>query len=150
MKTKVFFKIFGLITILAMVLSSCKVEPKKIDYGKDHCHFCDMTVVDKTHSAQYVTKKGKAYSFDAIECMVNDLNKNNNEDIMAFLLVADYSNPGNLVDAKTATYLISEKIKSPMGANLSAFETKEKAQATQKEYGGELYTWEQLKIKFSK
>jgi copper chaperone NosL len=109
-----------------------------------------MTVVDKTHSAQYVTKKGKAYSFDAIECMVNDLNKNNNEDIMAFLLVADYSNPGNLVDAKTATYLISEKIKSPMGANLSAFETKEKAQATQKEYGGELYTWEQLKIKFSK
>lgn len=150
MKTKVPFKVLGLIIILIMLITSCKVEPKKIDYGNDHCHFCDMTVVDKTHAAQYVTKKGKAYMFDAVECMVNDLNKNNNEDNMAFLLVADYSNPGNLVDANVATYLISEKIKSPMGANLSAFKSKEKAQATQKEYGGKLYTWEQLKIKFSK
>ncbi len=132
------------------ILTSCKVEPKKINYNTDHCHYCDMTVVDKTHAAQYVTKKGKAYMFDAIECMVNDLNKNNNEDTMAFLLVADYANPGDLVDAKTATYLISEKIKSPMGANLSAFNSKETAQKVLKENGGKLYTWETLKEKFSK
>lgn len=30
-----------------------------------------MTIVDKQHAAQVVTKKGKAYSFDAIECMVH-------------------------------------------------------------------------------
>lgn len=131
------------------ILTSCKIEPKEINYGNDHCHYCDMTVVDKTHVAQYVTKKGKAYMFDAIECMVNDLNKNNNEDTMAFLLVADYANPGNLVDAKTATYLISEKIKSPMGANLSAFNSKEIAEKTLKENGGKLYTWSALKEKFS-
>ncbi len=131
------------------ILTSCKVEPKKINYNIDHCHYCDMTVVDKTHAAQYVTKKGKAYMFDAIECMVNDLNKNNNEDTMAFLLVADYANPGDLVDAKTATYLISKKIKSPMGANLSAFNSKETAQKVLKENGGKLYTWETLKEKFS-
>ncbi len=131
------------------ILTACKVEPKEINYNSDHCHYCDMTVVDKTHAAQYVTKKGKVYMFDAIECMVNDLNKNNNEDTMAFLLVVDYANPGNLVDAKTATYLISEKIKSPMGANLSAFSSKEIAEKALKDNGGKLYTWSTLKEKFS-
>ena len=109
-----------------------------------------MTVVDKTHASQYVTKKGKAYMFDAVECMVNNLNQNKNEELMEFLLVADYTNPGNLVDAKTATYLISEKIKSPMGANLSAFSSKEIAQQQLSDMGGELFTWTELKLKLAK
>ena len=135
---------------LFILTISCKVEPKEIDYGSDHCHFCDMTVVDKTHAAQYVTKKGKAYMFDAIECMVNELERDNTEDQMSFLLVADYTNPGNLIDAKTATYLISEKIKSPMGANLSAFSSKEVAEEMLVKNGGELLSWEQLQVKLSK
>ncbi len=130
------------------ILTSCEVKQKEIDYGNDHCHFCDMTVVDKTHAAQYVTKKGKAYMFDAVECMVNKLNRDNSEDLMAFLLVADYANPGSLVEAKTATYLISEKIKSPMGANLSAFSSEETAKEMLGKNGGRLYTWSTLKVKF--
>ncbi len=143
------------LTVLTLLLSlfivtSCKVEPKEINYGNDHCHFCDMTVVDKTHAAQYVTKKGKAFMFDAIECMVNELNRDNSEENMSFLLVADYANPGELVDALAATYLISEKIKSPMGANLSAFSSKKTAEEMLAKNGGELLTWEQLKAKLSK
>ena len=141
-----------IISILVIVfsVSSCKVEPKEINYGKDHCHFCDMTVVDKTHAAEYVTKKGKAYMFDAIECMVRDLDRNSDESDMAFLLVTDYGNPGELVAAQNATFLISEKIKSPMGANLTAFGSLEVAQTTHEDLGGELYNWEQLKIQFAK
>ena len=129
-----------------ILVVSCKVEPKEINYGQDHCLHCDMTVVDKSHAAQYVTKKGRAYMFDAVECMVMRVNKDQNENKMEFLLVADYENPGELVDAKTATYLISEKIKSPMGANLSAFSSKETAKKLLEENGGKLYTWDQLKI----
>lgn len=143
------FKIISLFSFL-LILTSCKVEPKKINYGKDHCLYCDMTVVDKTHAAQYVTKKGKAYMFDAVECMVRKINEENNETLMSYLLVTDYANPGDLIDAKTATYLISEKIKSPMGANLSAFSSKETAKKTQTKNGGELFTWEHLKVKLSK
>ena len=136
--------------IALFVLNSCSVEPKKIAYGKDHCHYCDMTVVDKTHASEYVTKKGRAYTFDAIECLVNDLKENKNEDMMVFILVSDYSNPGKLIKATDATYLISEKIKSPMGANLSAFELKETASKYINKNEGKLYNWEQLKTKFSK
>ncbi len=135
---------------LFITLITCKVEPKEINYGNDHCNFCDMTVVDKTHAAQYVTKKGKASMFDAIECMVNELKRDNSEDLMAYLLVADYANPGILIDANTATYLISEKIKSPMGANLSAFSSKEVAEEMAAKNGGDIFTWKQLKVKFSK
>ena len=149
---KMSFNLIKITIVLSLLTSliSCKVAPKEISYGKDHCHLCDMTVVDKTHAAEYVTKKGKAYMFDAVECMVRDINKNGNEENMAFLLVADYGNPGELVNAKEATFLISENIKSPMGANLSAFSSNELAQATQEEYGGELYNWEQLKSQFLK
>lgn len=139
-----------LVFVLLLTATSCKVEPKEINYGNDHCLYCDMTVVDKSHAAQYVTKKGKAYMFDAIECLTQKIIKENNEDQMAFILVADYANHGNLIDVKMATFLISEKIKSPMGANLSAFKTKEIAQKIQTEKGGKLYTWKTLKIKLAK
>lgn len=145
MKTSIYF-----LSILLLILTSCNVEPKKIDYGKDHCHFCNMTVVDQTHASEYVTKKGKAYVFDAIECMINELIELQNEGDTSFLLVANYQVPGELIDAKTATFLISKEIKSPMGANLSAFSSAELASEALKEHGGKIYTWELLKTKFSK
>lgn len=141
---------FVLIFSLIALVASCKVEPKEIEYGQDHCHFCDMTVVDKSHAAEYVTQKGKSYVFDAIECMVNEILRDKNEPELAFILVADYAEPGKLVDAKTATYLISENIKSPMGANLSAFASREIAEKFQKENGGILLNWDELKAKFAK
>lgn len=146
MKSKLLKPFIGIIVLLLTI--SCKVEPQPIEYGKDQCSFCKMNVVDKTHAAQYVTSKGKQFKFDAIECMVNDLNENDEEEI-AILLVANYGNPGEMIDAKTATYLISEEIKSPMGANLSAFSSKNKAEELQQKHGGDLYTWGTLKQKFS-
>ena len=136
--------------IILLITTSCKIEPLAINYGEDHCYNCDMTVVSKTHAAQYVTKKGRVYMFDAAECLVWKLQKNNNESEMEFLLVSDYANPGNLTDAKTATYLITPEIKSPMGANLSAFKTLESARKTQATHGGKIYTWEELKVQIKR
>jgi copper chaperone NosL len=107
-----------------------------------------MTAVDKTHASEYVTNKGKAYVFDAIECMVNKINEEGNEDDLAYVLVANYSNPGELIDAKTSSFLISQEIKSPMGAFLSAFKTFDEAKAKQSTHGGNIYSWEELKEKF--
>lgn len=135
-------KIILLLTILS--LSSCKVEPRAIAYGQDHCHFCDMTVVDKTHASQYVTQKGRVYVFDAIECMSRDLSRNHSNEEMAFVLVADYSNPGTLINAFEASFLISEGIQSPMGENLSAFKEIEIAKQHQEEFTGKIYTWNGL------
>lgn len=146
MKTKLIIPLLG--AVLLFFTISCKIEPQKIEYGKDQCSYCKMNVVDKTHSAQYVTKKGKQFKFDAIECMVNDINEKGSNEI-AIYLVADYSNPGVMIDANNASYLISKAIKSPMGANLSAVSTKIKAEELQAKHDGKIYTWETLKQKFS-
>lgn len=60
------------------------------------------------------------------------------------LLVADYNNPGTMLKAETACYIISPKIKSPMGANLSAVADVKTAKGIIKEKGGEIYTWKPL------
>jgi copper chaperone NosL len=142
-----FYKPFIGLAILLLTIS-CKIEPEAIEFGKDQCSFCVMNIVDKTHAAQYVTKKGKQFKFDAIECMVNDLSEKNEEEI-SIMLVANYTNPGEMIDAKTASYLISTAIKSPMGANLSAVSLIEKAEELQQKYSGDIYTWQTLKKRLS-
>lgn len=132
---------------LCSILTSCEVKPEPINYGTDQCSFCVMNIVDRAHAAQYVTKKGKQFKFDAVECLVNAL-KDKEESDLAFILVADYSNPGNMIEAKSASYLISEAIKSPMGANLSALSSVKTANQLKSEHTGDVYTWKSLKAKF--
>lgn len=135
--------------IILFVLSSCSVEPQPINYGSDACEFCKMTIVDKQHAAELVTNKGKPFKFDAVECMANYLNRNNlEENSMSFLLVCDYDNPGNLIDARKATFIIRDAVPSPMGAFLSAFESKQNAAALVQEKGGEVFDWSKLKQKY--
>ncbi len=138
------FSAFALIWT-AYVLVSCTVQPRDIQYGEDHCAYCDMTVVNKQHAAQYVSNKGRTYVFDAIECMVWQIENLQNEDNLAFMLVANYANPGQLINAKDAFFLISERIKSPMGANLSAFDSQKSAIQIAETSDAEIYDWNQLK-----
>ncbi len=126
---------------------SCSNEPKPIDYGKDACAFCQMNIVDNQHAAQVVSKKGKVFKYDAIECMMRDLKKRD-ESSIALYVITDYSAPGKFTDALEATYLISENIPSPMGANLSGFQSKKIASDIQEEKEGTLYSWDELKTKF--
>ncbi len=128
-------------------LFSCSVEPKPVEYGSDACTFCKMTIVDKQHATEIVSSKGKAYKYDSIECMMRDL-KNHNQNDIALFLVSDFVQAGKWIDAQKATYLISENIPSPMGANLSAFKSRDEAEKVQKEETGELLTWNELKERF--
>jgi len=139
-------KIFGILILLSLLLSSCSTQPEPINYGSDACHFCKMTIVTKTHSAQAVSTKGKQFKYDAIECMVNDINTDNKVE-MAVKQVANYLNPGEMIPAEKATYIISSNIPSPMGANLSAIATKQEAEELKKHNGGDLFDWNALKAR---
>ena len=137
------------ICFLALVFTACEVKPQKINYGNDNCQYCNMTIVDRQHASQIVTTKGRAYKFDAIECMLNYHTEHTDQPV-AMYLVNDFKNPSELIDVKTATFLISPEISSPMGANLSAFNSEKNAQKTQAEYSGKLYDWESLGQYFKK
>jgi copper chaperone NosL len=129
---------------LSIVLVSCSVGPKKINYGTDACHFCKMSIVSQQHAAQIVTAKGKVYMYDAIECMIQDLEERENQKIQHYL-VCDFQNPSELIDAKNANYLISPSYPSPMGANLSAFTNEKYISELLGEEEGETYLWDDVK-----
>ena len=80
--------------------------------------------------------------------MINYLleNKINESDVEKYYCV-DYSEPAKLFDAKEMTYLVSPKIKSPMGENISAYSGKETAEGYFKNNGGEIFSWEGIKNK---
>ncbi len=129
------------------MISGCSSGPQPIAYGQDACTFCMMTIVDKQHAAQIVTETGKAFKYDAIECMMNDLAKWDKPEAELYL-VSDYTKPGQLTDATKASYLISEAIPSPMGEFLTAFETVDARNEVRQEAMGTSLNWSELKSEF--
>ncbi len=132
-----------LIIIFTLGMQSCTIRPKPIAYGEDACHYCKMTIVDQQHGAELVTQKGKTYKFDAMECMLN-YGPELGEKEIALYLCNHYTEPGELIGAETATFLISDGIPSPMGAYLTAFESQQEAQEALKTHGGKIYSWIEL------
>ena len=132
------------LVIISLLFTACNVNPEPINYGSDACHFCNMTIVDRQHASQMVTAKGKAYKYDAIECMVHSLQDEFKSIEMAHYLVADFNQPGELIDAIKASYLVSEKLQSPMGANLSAFQNAEAGQKAQEKFTGKIFSWNEI------
>lgn len=130
-----------------LLWGACSPSPKPITYGTDKCDFCRMTIVDPQFAAELVTDKGRVYTFDAIECMVQ-YRLAAPETSFALLLVNDYLHSGTLQPAENCSYLISPNLPSPMGANLSAFYDRTSAETYQREKEGELYSWEELLAHF--
>ncbi|MBR9832353.1 hypothetical protein GYB57_09410 [bacterium] len=131
------YMLFATILFLAMAANAQK---------NSSCSHCNMTIKDLKHNASIETSD-EVLHFDAIECLMNYLKE---QPLLesSKLSVADYST-GRLVAAQSAYYLKSKNIQSPMGANLSAFENESVSKEFKKKNGGEIYTWEELKARFS-
>ena len=138
-----------LIIIFSFLFASCGNAgiPDPINFGSDLCVHCNMKIMDRRFGAELVTAKGKTYKFDAAECMIDYLKSNNFE--KASYWVIDYNNPETLINAASAYYLISLKIKSPMGEFLSCYKSSDAANASRNSNGGEVFDWEGLKAKFN-
>jgi len=134
------------IMLLSFFLISCSVEPQPIQYGKEQCTFCKMTIADARFGCELLTKKGKVYKFDSNECMINYIVKNKTgEETINSLLTSDYSSPGKFINARDAFFIINPAIQSPMGANLAAFAEKN----TTEKYDGKILSWEKTFQKIS-
>ncbi|HRW76828.1 MAG: nitrous oxide reductase accessory protein NosL [Lewinellaceae bacterium] len=133
-----------LLILFTLSILACSPGPQSIRYGEDACYFCKMTIVDQQHSAEAVTAKGKVYKFDAIECLVQYIIPLD-EATFTHLLVADFDQPGSLIDARTASYLVSPNLPSPMGAFLNAFDNPNRSASVLHEQSGTLYSWDSLK-----
>ena len=133
-----------IIYLLVLVLfTACSSEPQPIDYGKDNCDFCEMTIVSKAYAAQAVSEKGKQYKYDAIECMMNHQLQHNYD--MPVNLVANFEKPGTMINVNEANFVINDSIKSPMGGNLAAFKRESAVVNTESE---DSFNWQELRTIF--
>ena len=106
---------------LSLCLFSCGRAYEPIEYGKDPCAHCRMTIVDDRYAAELVTGKGRAYKFDDVICMKQFISAQQSDDQL-LVFVEDYSKQvEGAIDAKTAIYLQHEFFSSPMNGNYAAF-----------------------------
>jgi len=137
----------ALLSLLALLSACSAPKPAPIVVGEDLCAFCEMQVSDPRFPAQVVTKTGKAYKFDAVECMVAFLAEGRvPADQVHSLWVTAFDEPGKLIRAEEARYLRSPELRSPMGLNVAAFRTLEDLEGVRSEVGGVEVRWDDLHL----
>ena len=140
MKSILFF------VLIAFSLIACKQSFEPIDYGKDDCTYCKMTIVDKRYATEMMDKKGKVFKFDDIACMMHYVSENKipQSDIKVF--VADYKHHSDeFLNARDAVYLHSDFFKSPMGGNAGAFANMADASRLEDSLHSPILQWNELK-----
>lgn len=136
-------------TMVCLCLISCTVEPEPLQYGKDACYHCKMTLMDNKFGAEVVSAKGKIFKFDDANCLISFINSGQIESKdIAHCLITDFASPGNLIDAKNALYVKSEQIMSPMASNVAAFGDKTNLESHNSSWNGEELNWNDLITQF--
>ncbi len=129
------------ILLFSLILTGCQPEPEPIQFGTDQCAYCKMGIADPKFGAELVTAKGRVYKFDALECLVPYLE--DHPDDYAHIMAIAYDNPKTLYRVQEMQFVISDEIRSPMGAWLLSFS--EETDAASYAKNGTPYNWVGIK-----
>lgn len=132
-----------IILFIAFNIASCQSSPEQINYGEDNCDNCMMTIADPKYGAELITDKGKIFKFDSIECLA-DYSAKIEPKTIGSMWVTEFSNKESFINTLDALFLKSEKLRSPMGLNLSAHKTLDDFNSVKSEFGGEKLSWDEL------
>jgi copper chaperone NosL len=132
-----------------MNLSACSTGPEPIRYGQDECIHCKMTLTDRRFGAELVSKKGKVFKFDDLNCLVAYIDAGTlPQDQIAQTVVVDFRGQGTFIDVQQAFFLRNEVLKSPMRSDVAGFSDKTALEKVKAELGGEEMTWETVRKSF--
>ncbi|MEZ4965771.1 MAG: nitrous oxide reductase accessory protein NosL [Saprospiraceae bacterium] len=132
-----------------VLFGQCSAGPRPINYGTDACAFCKMMLMDQHFGAEVLTKKGKIYVLDDINCLVSFQKKGGlAPEEIAGVFVIDYAHPNTLLEADRAFYIQSEQLKSPMASGVAAFASQSGIERARSQIGGEMLDWETVQDLF--
>lgn len=139
-----------LLLCVFVVLASCNQDVQPINYGKEECAACKMTIMDKQFGAEIISTKGKVYKFDEVVCMIEFLSSQTiSEDEVNRKLVINYEKENDFIDAEHASFYVGEDVHSPMNGNAAAFSTIQNAQKFQNGKQGVIMAWQEVYNKFN-
>lgn len=134
----------ALIFIIALA-GSCNPGPEKIAIGKDHCYFCKMTISDARYGGEIVTRKGRAYKFDDIHCLISFNNaKMIDSAETKEIYVVDFAGNHSLIKATESFLLQSDAVRSPMNGNVIAFKERDSLKKMNQQWNGGEVKWKEL------
>lgn len=124
----------------------CTVEPEPLIFGSESCHHCAMRILDPRYGGLILTKKGKSYKFDALECLLKfEAEKLDKQEIIKARYVFNTFKKGELIKLEQAIFLVIPTMRSPMGIGIWASDSTEEISKAKAEHGGEVLDWSQLK-----
>ncbi|MBL8761902.1 MAG: nitrous oxide reductase accessory protein NosL [Phycisphaerae bacterium] len=131
-------------------LASCQqtplTGPPELKLGHQECGDCGMLInEDRCCAAILVDIDGthrEHMLFDDIGCLL-ELKAEKSDLKVIEHWVRDYS-ARTWLKADSAAYLMSERIRTPMGSWIVAFASRQAAEAVQKDHEGRILTWDEV------
>lgn len=134
-------------SLLALVLvasSACHPsDPVPIAYGHAECEFCRMLITDKRFGGEAITRTGKVYQFDSIECLANFIAETSAD--VRSVWVSDFDRPGTLIAASRAEFVRKPGPNAEMGAGLFAVSRQSGTASVSDRFGARALSWEEIK-----
>lgn len=131
-----------LLGLAAAPLLGCGPKgPVPVTVGEDSCSECLMTIADERYATELITKKGKVYFFDSVECLAGYYLEQNRDDV-ASLWVTDFHTQARMIPVEEAFFLRSKDLRSPMGMNLTAFGDGIEPETVLNSFIGEVLDWD--------
>lgn len=128
-----------------LLFTSCTAKgPEPIQFHKDNCGHCKMTIADPKFSAEVITAKGRVYKFDDLNCMVNFCRENQiTEEALQYF--ADYETPYTLTLVHQLHFVADPNLKSPMAGNIAGYSKKESADLAASKASAQSTSWEEIR-----
>ncbi len=132
--------------LAAMVLAGCgsadATGPPEINYGRDICIECGMSIDDARFAAAYRLEDGTEKRFDDLGgLIIHARDAGELED--ATVWVHDFETE-DWVDAPDAYYVPTLAMTSPMGHGILAFADRARAMQFAHDVGGEMLAWDKV------
>jgi len=127
---------------VAVAAAACApAGPQTIADSQKPCDYCRMTISDERIGGQLITKKGKVYAFDSVECLAEFSLQRPATDSGSSLWVADFASPGHWVAARSALFARSTTHRTAMGLGLVSFSARANMAKIRGEIEGDPIRW---------
>jgi hypothetical protein len=101
-----------------------------------------MTLTDRRFGAELVLTTGRVIPFDDTGCLITFLSGDSSS--VAVVQVTDFLPPHTLLDARSARFLVSDSLRTPMDYHIAAL-SPASADSVRSALGGELMSWDQAR-----
>lgn len=126
-----------------MALSACQSHaplPVPIEPA-DMCGHCRMAISQKQFAAEAFDAAENVVKFDDAGCMLRWLVRQEKQALAIYAV--DYASR-DWLEAKTAMYVRTKRVATPMGGGILAFAGRAQAEAAAREFGGVVKTFSEL------